>query len=103
MLKEILEHATAKRDVADGELRTAYRVATGAEPSSSEITKAVVELGGDVVIDGESPKRVADAAADPIRYRFPGLEEDEAALEEEREAAPVAEARLGKVVFGSDR
>ncbi len=101
MLKEILEHATTKRDVADGELRTAYRVATGDEPSSAEITKAVVELGGDVVIEGERPVRVA--GSDPVRYRFPGLEEDEAALEEEREEAPAAEARLGKVVFGSDR
>jgi hypothetical protein len=101
MLKEILEHAKQKRDVDDQELRTAYRVATGTEPSSSEITKSIVELGGDVVIEGEREARTA--SPDPIRYRFPGLEEDEAALEEERENAPVQEARLGRVVFGSDR
>lgn len=99
MLGAILERATQKREVPESALRTAYRVATGVEPSSREITANVVDLGGDVVIDGEGTSTSAEA----IRYRFPGLEDDEAALEEERAAAPAAEAKLGRVVFGSDR
>jgi len=73
-------------------------VATGVEPSSREITANVVDLGGDVVIDGEGTSTSAEA----IRYRFPGLEDDEAALEEERAAASDEERRVGKVVFASD-
>ncbi|CAN5343835.1 hypothetical protein BH09MYX1_BH09MYX1_06180 [soil metagenome] len=92
MLREILSRATKKEEVTDQALRGAYRVATGDEPSSSEITKHVVELGGDVVPD------IGD-----VKYRFAGLEDDQAALEEERAEAEEAEARLGKVVFGSDR
>ncbi len=92
MLREILARATKKEPVTDDELRKAYRVATGEDPSSKEVTKNVVELGGDVVPDiGE------------IKYRFAGLEDDEKALEEERAEAEEEEARLGKVVFGSDR
>lgn len=92
MLREILARATKKEPVGEDELRRAYRVATGEDPSSKEVTKNVVELGGDVVPDiGE------------IKYRFAGLEDDAKALEEERAEAEEDEARLGKVVFGSDR
>jgi len=43
---EVLARAPKKEPVPDEVLRTAYRVATGVEPSSKEITRRVVDLGG---------------------------------------------------------
>lgn len=92
ILKEVLARAPKKEPVPDEVLQTAYRVATGEAPTSKEITARVVELGGDVDVgpDGE------------VRYRFADLEAEAEALEEEREAAPEEEARLGKIVFTSE-
>jgi hypothetical protein len=92
ILREVLERAPAKEPVPDEALRSAYRIATGDEPSPKEITARVVELGGDVEVgpDGE------------VRYRFADLEAEAEALEEERARASAAEAKLGKVVFASD-
>ncbi len=92
VLREIVTKATQKEPVDDAALRTIVRVATGHEPSSKDITRRVVNLGGDVDVgpDGE------------VRYRFAELEAEAEALEEERADAPEAEARLGKVVFASD-
>lgn len=93
ILREVLARAPMGEPVTDETLRTAYRVATGNEPSSKEITARVVDLGGDVDVGPEGE----------VRYRFADLEAEAAALEEERAQASEAEARLGKVVFGSDR
>jgi hypothetical protein len=92
ILREVLARAPSGEPVPDEALQTAYRVATGAEPTSKEITRRVVELGGDVDVgpDGE------------VRYRFADLEAEAQALEEERAGASEAEARLGPVVFASD-
>lgn len=92
VLREVLARAPKKEPVSDERLRTVWRVATGAEPSSREITARVVELGGDV-----DPGPNGE-----IRYRFADLEEEAEALEDERAEAPEAERRLGKVVFASD-
>ena len=88
----MLARAPKKEPVSDERLRAVWRVATGAEPSSREITARVVELGGDV-----DPGPNGE-----IRYRFADLEEEAEALEDERAEAPEAERRLGKVVFASD-
>ena len=87
-----LLRAPRKEPVPDEVLQTAYRVATGEIPTSKEITKRVVELGGDVDVgpDGE------------VRYRFADLEAEAEALEEEREGASDREARFGKIVFTSE-
>jgi hypothetical protein len=92
ILREVLTRAPKKEPVPDEALRVAYRVATGEDPSSKEITARVVELGGDVDVgpDGE------------VRYRFADLEAEAEALEDERAHAPAAEAKLGRVVFASD-
>ena len=92
ILREVLSRAPKKEPVPDEALRTAYRVATGEEPSSKEITKRVVELGGDVDVGPEGE----------VRYRFADLEAEAEALEEERADAPLREAQLGKVVFTSE-
>lgn len=92
VLREVLARAPKKEPVSDEQLRAVWRVATGTEPSSREITARVVELGGDVDLgpNGE------------VRYRFADLEEEAEAVEDERDRAPEAEKRLGKIVFASD-
>lgn len=92
ILKEVLARAPAKEPVPDAALQTAYRIATGEEPTSKEITRRVVELGGDVDVGPEGE----------VRYRFADLEAEAEALEEERDAASDDEARLGKIVFTSE-
>ncbi|MBL8606537.1 MAG: hypothetical protein JNL38_04420 [Myxococcales bacterium] len=92
VLREVLARAPKKEPVRDERLREVWRVATGAEPSSKEITARVVELGGDV-----DPGPNGE-----IRYRFADLEEEAEAVEDERDRAPEAEKRLGRVVFASD-
>jgi hypothetical protein len=93
VLREVLQRAPKKEPVPDEALRAAWRQAAGEEPSSKEISLRVAQLGGDVDVgpDGQ------------VRYRFADLEEEAAALEEERERASEAEARIGKIVFASDR
>ena len=90
--REVLARAPKKEPVPDEVLRNAYRVATGIEPSSKEITRRVVDLGGDVDVGPEGE----------VRYRFADLEAEAEALEDERAHASEGEARLGKVVFASD-
>jgi hypothetical protein len=92
VLKEILARAPSKEPVPDQTLRAAWRVATGEEPTSKQLTKRVVELGGDVDTgpNGE------------VRYRFPDLEAEAEAVEEERARASDGEARVGRVIFASD-
>jgi hypothetical protein len=92
ILREVLTRAPKKEPVPDEALRVAYRVATGSDPTSKEITARVVDLGGDVDVgpDGE------------VRYRFADLEAEAEALEDERAHASPKEAQLGRVVFASD-
>ncbi|HWL85348.1 MAG TPA: hypothetical protein VNO21_06080, partial [Polyangiaceae bacterium] len=92
ILREVLARTSQKAPVPDEALRKAYRVATGEEPTSKQITARVVELGGDVDIGSEGE----------IRYRFADLEAEAEALDEERAHASEREARLGRVVFASD-
>ncbi len=92
VLREVVTRSSKKEPVSDETLRTAVRVATGEEPSSKEITKRVVELGGDVDVGPQGE----------VRYRFAELEADAEAVLEERERADEREARLGRIVFASD-
>jgi hypothetical protein len=92
IMREVLTRAPKKEPVPDEALRVAYRVATGKDPTSKEITARVVELGGDVDTGPEGE----------IRYRFADLEAEAEALEEERAHASPREAKLGRVVFASD-
>ena len=92
ILREVLARTSKKEPVPDESLRAAYRVATGAEPTSKEITARVVELGGDVDVGPEGE----------VRYRFADLEAEAEALDDERARASQSEARLGRVVFASD-
>lgn len=86
------EGGLAEGGVKDEALRSAYRAAAGRDPDPKELTREVVSLGGDV--DLEAP--------DGIRYRFPDLKAEVAALRAEREAAAEEEAKVGKVIFSSE-
>ena len=93
VLREILTRIEAKRPVTDQALVEAWTRATGTAPESKELTKRVVELGGDAEIQEQTGE---------VRYRFVDLETEAAALEAERDAAAEAEKAVGKVVFASD-
>jgi len=92
VLREVVTRASMKEAVPDETLRAAVRVATGEEPSSKEITRRVVELGGDVDYGPQGE----------VRYRFAELEADAEAALGERERADEREAQLGQIVFASD-
>ncbi len=93
LLREILTRIQARAPLTEPSLRKAWKSGAGTEPESKELTRAVVDLGGDVDIEPSGE----------VRYRFVDLETEAAALEEERAAAEDSEARVGKVIFGSDR
>jgi hypothetical protein len=93
IMQAVLTRAPKKEPVTDAALQTAYRIASGETPTSKEITSHVVALGGDVDVGPEGE----------VRYRFADLEAEAEALAEERAHASDDEARLGRVVFASDR
>jgi hypothetical protein len=92
VLRTVVSRVEAKQPVTDAALVEAWSNAAGKAPESIELTKEVVRLGGDAEIQ-ESGE---------VRYRFPELEAEEAALEDERAAAGDEEKRIGEVVFASD-
>jgi len=101
MLRAILARIAMKEPVTDQALVQAYERAAGRKPDSKEVTREVVRLGGDVDLDATERARAPEGEG--ARYRFVDLETEAAALEAEREAAPEAEKKVGRVVFASDR
>lgn len=91
LLRAILGRTT-KRPIPEPALVRAWEDGAGAAPDPKELQHELVALGADA--------QIADDGS--IRYRFPDLEIEAAALEAEREAASEEEARVGKVVFSSD-
>lgn len=94
ILKTVLDTLHAKQPITNQALEAAYQRATGETASSQEITRRVVDLGGDVDMQ-------AAEATGEVRYRFADLETEAVALEEEREAAPEEERKVGRVVFSA--
>lgn len=92
MLREVLARAPRAEPVREDQLKRAYREVAGEEPSEQFLRERIVELGGDVDLEG----------GEPVRYRFPELEEEAADLAEERELASEEEAKVGAVIFRSD-
>lgn len=93
VMREVLEGVRARRPVTDDALAGAFRDATGRVPESKELTRLVVDLGGDVDLEAKELEKGA------IRYRFVDLETEAEALEAEREAAADEEAKLGPIAF----
>jgi hypothetical protein len=91
VLREVLTRVENGTPIDEPVLAAAWKRATGEAPTSKELTRIAVDLGGDV-----------DPSEGEVRYRFADLEAEQAALEEERAHASDEEARAGKVVFASD-
>ena len=94
MLREIVTRVQAKTPVTEKALIDAWTKAAGEAPEPKELTRRVVELGGDVEVQEGTGE---------VRYRFVDLETEAAALEAERESASDEEKKVGRVVFASDR
>jgi hypothetical protein len=93
VLREVLERVRTKRPVRDAELAAAWSRAAGRPADPKQLDRELVKLGGDVAIqpDGQT------------RWRFVDLETEAAAVEAEREAAGEDEARLGRIVYATDK
>lgn len=93
VLKTVLEKQGAGTGgVSEGELKRAWREATGTEPDEEKIREQVVALGGDIDLESVSNGERA-------KYRFRDLEAEVAALQKERAQASDAEKQVGDVVF----
>jgi len=93
VLREVLEHLARKEPVREGDVVAAWRRATGKPPDRKRIDRELIALGGDVSLEPGTEGR----------WRFKDLELEAAAVQAEREAASEEEARLGKVVFATDK
>jgi hypothetical protein len=93
LLRTVLTRVAGKAPVTDEVLADAWKRAAGQAADPKDLTRRVVELGGDAEIQEDTGE---------VRYRFVDLETEAIALEAEREAASEEEKKVGKVVFASD-
>jgi len=93
VLREVLDRVGNRQPVTDRGVTEAWRKATGRPAEPKRLNRELVALGGDVAIE----------PGGQTRWRFADLETEAAALAAEREAAPDEEARLGEVVFATDK
>jgi hypothetical protein len=93
ILKTVLASVAEKTPITDQALADAWKGATGKAPDSKEVTRRVVELGGDAEVEAKTGQ---------VRYRFVDLETEAAALEVERDHASDEEKKVGKIIFASD-
>jgi hypothetical protein len=93
VLRTVIERIRAKEPVTDQAVAQAWMAATGREPTAKSLNRQLVALGGDIAVEPEGQ----------TRWRFADFETEAAAVEAEREAASDEEARLGKVVFATDK
>jgi hypothetical protein len=96
VLKHVLERVRGKGPVTDASVAQAWQSATGRPADAKRLDRELVDLGGDVSVEesGQSGQ---------TRWRFADLETEAAAVEAERDAAAEDEARVGQVVFASDK
>jgi hypothetical protein len=93
VLRTVLERIRGKQPVTDRVVADAWQKAAGSPPPPKRIDRELVALGGDVAIEPEGQ----------TRWRFADLETEASAIEAEREAAAEEEARLGEVIYATDR
>jgi hypothetical protein len=93
VLRTVLDRVRNKQPVTDEAVASAWKSATGEDAPGKRVDRELVALGGDVEIQ-ESGK---------TRWRFADLETEAKAVEAEREAAAEDEARLGEIVYATDR
>lgn len=93
VLRTVLDRVRSKQPVTDDAVGAAWKSATGEPAPGKRIDRELVALGGDV--------EIRDSGA--TRWRFADLETEAKAVEAEREAAAEEEARLGEIVYATDR
>jgi hypothetical protein len=93
VLRVVLDRVRSKERVTDAAVADAWQRATGQPAGEKKLNRELVALGGSVDIE----------PAGTTRWRFADLETEAAAVEAEREAAAEEEARLGQVVFATDK
>lgn len=93
VLREVLERVRSKRPVTDEAVAQAWQHATGKPPAEKRLDRELVAMGGDVAIEPDGA----------THWRFADLETEAKAVQAEREVAAEDEARLGKVVFATDK
>jgi hypothetical protein len=93
VLREVLDRVGTRQPVTDGGVAEAWRKAVGRPAEAKRLNRELVALGGDVAIE----------TGGQTRWRFADLETEAAAVAAEREAASDEEARLGPVVFATDK
>lgn len=93
-MQESANRGEAVHGIREDRLKRAWKEATGKEPEPEQLTRAVVELGGDVDTEAMAEGRGL--------YVFRDLEAEVAALRAQRAAASGAETDAGQVVFRAD-
>jgi hypothetical protein len=93
VLRVVLDKVRGKQKVTDAAVSEEWQRATGVAVEEKKLNRELVALGGSVDIEPDGQ----------TRWRFADLETEAAAVEAEREAAAEEEARLGDVVFATDK
>lgn len=93
VLHTVLDRVRSKQPVTDEAVQAAWKGATGTAPPEKRVDRELVALGGDVEIQSSGQ----------TRWRFADLETEAKAVAAEREAAAEDEARLGEIVYATDR
>ncbi|MEM7402909.1 MAG: hypothetical protein AAF310_02665 [Myxococcota bacterium] len=81
----------SERGLPESALRKAWQQAAQSSPSEQQLTRAVVELGGQLHIEEDGS----------TFYRFPELAQEVRALQQQRQEASDEEVRVGDVVFST--
>jgi len=90
LLREIWTHPGEPRDPAELSARAAERIGVPVDQAQKMLDTLVRDLDGDVTTDEEGR----------MRYVFPRLVEEQAAVAKARLAAP--DKQLGEVIFSSE-
>ncbi len=93
VLRVVLDRVRGKEKVTDEAVAQAWQYATGRPAEEKKLNRELVSLGGSVDIE----------AGGQTRWRFADLETEASAVEAERQAAADEEARLGEVVYATDK
>jgi hypothetical protein len=93
VLREVLERVRRKQPVTTRDVDAAWTRATGDDPDEKKLDRALVDLGGELVVEDDGG----------THWRFADLETEASAVEAERAAAADDEARLEEIVYATDR
>jgi hypothetical protein len=94
LLRRVLDKVGFAQEAGfdEAELKEAWQKAAGEAPDEAALTRAVLEMGGDLEV----------AESGRTQYRFVDLEAEVAALQAERGRAQSSEAQVGEVVYAAE-